>query len=89
MINRDKLFIITAIMNDGNRYLHFCSPKLLQGINYNLWIPIPMDESLLFEQVERIMSINKICHNVVSVNKIRKNNETSYDYEVVYNLPVK
>ncbi len=88
MKNRSKLCIITAIMKDGNRYLHFCSPKLLQGINFNLWIPIPKDESLLFEHVERIMSINKICHNVVSIIKVRQSNETSCDYEVVYNLPI-
>lgn len=86
-LKRDKLVIITAIMKDGNRYLHFCSPKLLQGINNNLWIPIPRDESLLFEQVEQIMTINKVCHNVVSIKKIRQNNETSFDYEVIYNLP--
>lgn len=86
-IKKDRLFIITAIMKDGNRYLHFCSPKLLQGINHNLWIPIPHNESLFFEQVARIMMINKVCHNVISIKKIRQNNETSFDYEVIYNLP--
>lgn len=85
---RAKLNIITAVMNDGNRYLHFCSPKLLQGENFNLWFPIPMDEQCLFEIVERTMQINKICHNVTAINQIRQNNETSFDYEVIFNKAV-
>ena len=84
-----KLFFITAFMKDGNRYLHFCEPKLLQGCNYNLWIPIPNDESKLFEIVKRTMTINQVCSDIVSIKVLRQNNETSFDYEVIYNPHVK
>lgn len=59
---------VTAILvknPDGTGQIHFCS-GVLQGSNYNIWFPINIKESI-FSQVEHIMKISHIAHNVASI----------------------
>lgn len=68
--------------------IHFCSPKKLQGEDYNLWIPLYKTtdmESWDFSEVERLMTINRIAQNVTSIRKVRFSGP-SVDYEIIFNV---
>lgn len=84
---RNSIIATVAPFNDFLA-IHFCSPKKLQGEDYNLWIPLYKTtdvESLDFSEVERIMTINHVAHNVTSIRKVRFSGP-SMDYEITYNV---
>lgn len=78
---------VTVIVSQvqGMACFHFCSISLLQGENANLqW---PLDPALsLFENIERIMCLNRVAHNVARVDFLRAQGQAR-DYEVIYNVP--
>lgn len=83
-LNRGVDILIIAPMN-GVSSVHFTGLNKLKGIDSDLWIPLPVFSSL-FESVEKVMQINRVCHNLVSMRKIRTCGESS-DYEVIFNKP--
>lgn len=80
--------IATVAPFDDFLAIHFCNPKKLQGEDYNLWIPLYKTtdvHALNFEEVERIMTINHVAHNITLINKVRYSGP-SVDYEIVFNV---
>lgn len=83
---RTSIIAIVAPFGDTVA-IHFCSPKKLQGEDYNLWIPLHKTkdvESLDFSEIEKIMTINCVAHNITSVKKVRCSGP-SIDYEITFN----
>lgn len=76
---------VTVILShvQGKPCFHFCSIPLLQGENCDLqW---PFDKSLsLFENIELVMTLNRVAHNVTRVDFLREQGQSS-DYLVTYN----
>ncbi|CSY12830.1 hypothetical protein FP371_24625 [Citrobacter freundii] len=69
----------------GAKMIHFEGVKKLSGHQGTLNFPFIEDEPI-FTQVERIMVINNMCHNVTSVTET-SNEAGSHSYQVVYNRP--
>lgn len=83
---RDSIIAVVAPFNDCLA-IHFCSPKKLQGEDFNLWFPLSKTkavDALDFSEVEQIMTINHIAHNVTSIRAVRCSGP-SLDYEIVFN----
>lgn len=67
--------------------VHFCSPKKLQGEDCNLWFPLTKTtdvNQLDFSEIELIMQINHVAHNVTSIKK-KLNSGLSADYQIIFN----
>lgn len=67
-------------------------PEKLQGIDYNLQFPLYKAKSvdqIDYSEIEAIMIVNGVAHNICSINPKTKNNgPASYvDYLVVFNTP--
>ena len=74
---------VVAIVASGA--VHFTGPKLLQGENHNLWIPLPTKgNELRFEDVEAILVMNKVAHNVTGIEFIVENGNAK-EYRVTFN----
>lgn len=82
---RKEIVCIVAVVK-GVKCVHFTS-GIISGINSNLWFPVMNGD--LFKTIEDIMVINSLCNNVTAVEIIMRNNDTSSDYNVIFNaLPV-
>lgn len=83
---------IGIIVDTKRKAFHFTSEPLsglhgggldIQGID--LWFPLDGDTlSALFESVERAMVLNKVAHNVTSVD-LQRQCGASLDFTVTYN----
>ncbi len=83
---RNTIFV--SINNDNNReFLHFSGIKKLSGHQDTLNFPFDSSKPI-FEQVEDVMVINKMCHNVTSVERVDNAGYQQF-YKVVYNRPVR
>ncbi|WP_079205307.1 hypothetical protein [Nissabacter archeti] len=74
------VIIVTRLAGSGA--VHFCGHELLSGCNNDLWFPL-RDDKPLFEQIQHIMYVNHIAHNVADIQKVRACGE-SVDYQVIY-----
>lgn len=83
---RGEEIIIVAEVK-GVRSVHFVSQVKLCGYDNELWYPI--GERDLFSSVEQLMVVNDICHNVVRIDVLNINNETSSDCKVIFNRSTK
>lgn len=83
---RQKVTILLSELNPGKAF-HFARHPLLSGINSNLWFPLD-DERNLFQAVERVMIMNNLAENVVSVNKLA-DYPGGGDWQVTYNMKVR
>lgn len=79
---RAEVIVIVCTLQERTAF-HFCSVPLLQGLNCDLWWPMPEGESL-HSAIESVMVINHIAHNVTSLNPIRRQGKST-DYRVVFN----
>ncbi|MGE4501105.1 MAG: hypothetical protein AB7C96_12215 [Hydrogenovibrio sp.] len=87
---RDKSVLIAMELN-GQLCIHFCDYGL-SGLNMvkgevtgrEIWFPI-MERSNLFLEVERILVANKVAHNLVALDILRKCGE-SIDYRFEFNV---
>lgn len=78
--------IVTGCVTAQGRGIHFCNHPLLSGDNSNLWFPIGDKESW-FMAVERILVINGLAENLVSLTPLR--DEPGYmDWRATYNRKV-
>uniref|UniRef100_UPI00119E5EF0 hypothetical protein n=1 Tax=Yersinia aldovae TaxID=29483 RepID=UPI00119E5EF0 len=77
---RGEEIIIVAEVK-GVRSVHFVSQVKLCGCDNDLWYSI--GERDLFSSVEQLMVVNGICHNVVRIDVLNINNETSSDCKVI------
>lgn len=77
-MSRKELIIVTAPIK-GIESLHFTSTKL-QG--EDLWIPLA--NTKLFEQVEQLLTVNRIANNVTRIENVRACG-LSTEYKVTYN----
>lgn len=82
---RQKVIILLSELKMGKAF-HFARHPLLSGINSNLWFPLD-DERNLFQAVERVMIMNHLAENVVSVNKLA-DYPGGGDWQVTYNMKV-
>ncbi|ENU4835433.1 hypothetical protein ACFH4J_003417 [Escherichia coli] len=83
---RNTIFV--SINNDNNReFLHFSGIKKLSGHQGTLNFPFDSSKPI-FGQVEDVMVINKMCHNVTSVERVDNAGDKQL-YKVVYNRPVR
>ncbi|WP_130537679.1 hypothetical protein [Thiomicrorhabdus indica] len=84
---RNKINLIVMPVN-GITCVHFCKhiqfgTEIDANELVDLWIPI--DTGRLFESIEQILFVNKIAHNLVSLNEVRTCG-LSKDYEAVFNV---
>lgn len=66
-------------------------PAKLQGSDFNLFFPLVATteiDKVDFAEIERIMQINGVAHNVTSIT-IKNAGSRSVTYDVVYNEPEK
>lgn len=82
---RQKVTILLSELKTGKAF-HFARHQLLSGINSNLWFPLD-DERNLFQAVERVMIMNHLAENVVSINKLA-DYPGGGDWQVTYNMKV-
>ncbi|MDE9429835.1 hypothetical protein [Xenorhabdus bovienii] len=80
---RQRATVIVCELNAGLGF-HFCNHYLLSGNNNDLWWPLSEKEKL-FTEIEKVMVMNHVAHNVTFINKLRHINK-AIDYEVVYNM---
>ncbi|MGJ0638924.1 hypothetical protein [Xenorhabdus bovienii] len=80
---RQRVTVIVCELNAGLGF-HFCNHYLLSGNNHDLWWPLSEKEKL-FTEIEKVMVMNHVAHNVTFINKLRHSNK-AIDYEVVYNM---
>lgn len=87
--------VLTAMVAgvSGQLALHFCSTHLRgthdtkEGIvGREVWFPLPTNGYDLFDEIERILIINKVAHNVVSLERTQVYPACT-DYKVTYNEP--
>lgn len=79
---RRKVIILLSELKAGKAF-HFVGHALLSGSNSNLWFPLD-DEKNLFRAVERVMTMNHLAENVVSIDKIAEY-PGGGDWQVTYN----
>jgi len=79
---RETVMILVCPIN-GRMSFHFCSIKLLQGINSDLWWPLP-EKADLFSTVEQVMTVNGIAHNVTEIRAVSIQGKCT-DYQVTFN----
>ncbi len=77
---RDSMTIIVAL-NNGKQSFHFTQQPLAGNDN---WFKV-LDNDL-FLSIENILIENGVAHNLTLLSELRKNNETSSDYKITYNL---
>jgi len=63
---RAEVTILVCALAFGKGF-HFCGIEKLQGNDSDLWFPLP-DPARLFDAVERVMQLNGVAHNVVSLD---------------------
>lgn len=80
--HRETVMIMVCPIN-GRMSFHFCAIELLQGINNDLWWPLP-DGADLFSTVEQVMTVNGIAHNVTEIAAVRMQDKCT-DYRVTFN----
>ncbi|MEL6008587.1 hypothetical protein J4Z08_22950 [Citrobacter portucalensis] len=85
MLEQRNTISIVVKPHVGANMIHFDGVKKLSGHQGTLNFPFVEGESI-FTQVERIMVINNMCHNVTSVTEI-SNDANGHSYQVVYNRP--
>jgi len=80
--SRESVTVIVSQVQ-GNPCFHFCRIPLLQGENCDLQWPFNMTLSL-FENIEAVMTLNRVAHNVTRVEFLREQGQ-SRDYLITYN----
>ena len=84
--SNDNRESIVCLVVDG--HVHFCCHNLLSGINSNLRFPLIKSgehgNELDFEEVERILEINRVASNIVDITFLRQNAQCR-EYEIRYN----
>lgn len=78
---------VVSIAVNSEKMATVPAPTKLQGADFNLWFPLSATTStkaIDFAEIERIMVINKVAHNVVNIEH-KRGNEKSDEYRVVYN----
>lgn len=78
--------IVTGCETRQGRGVHFCNDPLLSGINSNLWFPVRPGEDW-FAGIERILVMNGVAENVVSLTPLR-DNPSCTDWKVICNRKV-
>lgn len=81
-LSRASVTIIVSVIQ-GRQAFHFCSIPLLQGVNHDLWWPLPEGEHL-HRAVEAVMTLNRVAHNVTRIDFLRENGGST-DYTVIFN----
>ena len=84
---------VNIIVDVDLKGLHFCGHPL-SGLNptnrpfeilgIDIWFPYDLDKSL-FEQVERILTLSFVAHNVTSLEKLAIGCGTQQGFKVTYN----
>jgi len=83
---RNTIFVSINTINNRD-FLHFCGIKKLSGHQDTLNFPFDSSKAI-FVQVEDIMAINNMCHNVTSVEPVESEDNKQL-FKVVYNRPVR
>lgn len=77
---------VTGTFSGERKYVHFCAPSLLSGVNNNLWFPLSTDDEWI-TGIERILSINRMADQVHSLSVVRDNHQYT-DWRVVFTCKV-
>lgn len=78
---------VEVFTHNGIKQLHFSHINKISGQRGTLNFPFQTDKSL-FDQVEAIMLVNNICHNVTSVEKWKEYDGVEV-FEVKFNRPLR
>lgn len=88
--NRDSAVILVCPLS-AVLCVHFCRPAKLQGNDADLWIPLYKTtdkHNIDFVEIERLMQVNRIAHNVTSIEYLRECG-LSVEYKVTFNKYIK
>lgn len=78
----DSEVTVTGTLSGERKYVHFCAPSLLSGLNNDLWFPLSTDEEWI-TGIERILRINRLADQVHSLSVVRDNHKYT-DWKVVF-----
>ncbi|QCR38909.1 hypothetical protein [Nissabacter sp. SGAir0207] len=85
MLTSGRAVVTIIVARQRDRLaIHFCSHRRLCGADNDLWFPLS-EAQPLFEQVEHILCLHGVAHNVIRVEPLGQGEENT-DYRVVYNL---
>lgn len=83
MIEARNCIAVSVLLKNGVKAIHFSGIPKLSGHKGTLNFPFDENASL-FAQVEKIMLVNGMCHNVTRVVPLR-HNEAESVYSVTFN----
>lgn len=85
IVKDPKAFV--SIPVNGTQMMDVAAPTKLQGSDFELWFPLTATinaDEVNFEEIERIMVINRVANNVTDIHK-KFGDESLAEYSVTYN----
>lgn len=84
MDNQRATMTATITILKGFHCIHFTAQPMA-GSNHNLWFPLSPIVEKHFEEIERILAVNNIAHNVASIETVRIISTICKDVSIKYN----
>ncbi len=79
---RETMIVIVGFI-DGKQCFHF-TEQPLAGKEHSAWFSVLNNN--LFQSIEKVLIEKGVAHNLSHLSELRKNNETSSDYMIIYNI---